>query len=37
MIEFIYKDEEGNVGIFEDFNPVELCKEIGWEFMREVE
>lgn len=37
MITFIYKDENGNIGMIEDLNPIELCNEVGWEFMREIE
>lgn len=36
MIEFVYKDEWGNIGIWKDFEPISLCKEIGWTYMREV-
>lgn len=37
MFEFLYRDEHGNVGIFEDDKPYSLCFEMGWEFLRIVE
>lgn len=36
MYTFIYRDENGNVGVFEDSDPYELCEFMGWEFLRMV-
>lgn len=36
MFEFLYRDECGNVGVFEDENPYELCEACGFEFLRMV-
>lgn len=36
MIEFIYKDECGNIGVWEDSEPESFCQKIGWIYMREV-